>query len=167
MKKFMKFAAMAAAVLSLCVACQKDNEETPTLEGKQWVCEWVDWTEELIPAVVDFGVTVEGKCVLASEWNGVMEENVVPPCAYKIEPTDATSGVITLTIDWGDGVIGIEKYSYSNLTKTSVTFGPIQTPGPVEETKDKLFDPTFTINYEKPATLATSKIDINILTTEE
>lgn len=162
MKKFMKIAAVAAAVLAMLVSCEE--KESLTIDGKQWLCEYVDWSDELLPAVVDLGVTIEGKCILAYEWNGNMEEcGFVPICDYTVEATDATSGVITLNIDYGNGMVGYEKYSYSNLTETSVTFGPIQTPGPAEETKDKLFDPTFTINYEKPATLATSKVEITLL----
>lgn len=163
MKKMMKFAAMAVALFAF-FACEEKEDAPLTIDGKQWLCEYVDWTDELLPAVVDLGVTIEGKCILAYEWNGNMEEcGFVPICDYTVEATDATSGVITLNIDWGNGVVGSEKYSYSNLTETSVTFGPIQTPGPVEATKDQLFDPTFTINYAKPATLATSKVEITLM----
>lgn len=172
----MKFAAVAAAVLSLCVACQKDEELT--LDGKQWLCEYVDWSDELLPAVVDFGVTVPGKLVLAYEYNGNMEENgFVPICDYKIEPKDATSGTITLILlyeyentETGESMTETyyEKYSYSNLTATSVTFGPIETPGIVNAgTGDTMFEPTFTINYKEPATLATTKVEITLLEEQE
>jgi len=138
MKKFMKFAAIAAAVLSLCVACQKDNEETPTLEGKQWVFEmWYD-NDHYSSAVLDFGVTVPGKIVCAqAEPGGSEYQMLYDPSDYEIVATDATSGVIKLE------VYGLEdEYQYSKLTnKTVVLSGGI-----------------FEIDANTKATLATKKI---------
>ena len=138
MKKFMKFAAIAAAVLSLCVACQKDNEETPTLEGKQWVFEmWYD-NDNYSSAVLDFGVTVPGKIVCAqAEPGGSEYQMLYDPSDYEIVATDATSGVIKLE------VYGLEdEYQYSKLTnKTVVLSGGI-----------------FEIDANTTATLATTKI---------
>lgn len=138
MKKFMKFAAIAAAALSLCVACQKDNEETPTLEGKQWVFEmWYD-NDHYSSAVLDFGVTVPGKIVCAqAEPGGSEYQMLYDPSDYEIVATDATSGVIKLE------VYGLEdEYQYSKLTnKTVVLSGGI-----------------FEIDANTKATLATKKI---------
>lgn len=134
----MKFAAIAAAVLSLCVACQKDNEETPTLEGKQWVFEmWYD-NDNYSSAVLDFGVTVPGKIVCAqAEPGGSEYQMLYDPSDYEIVATDATSGVIKLE------VYGLEdEYQYSKLTnKTVVLSGGI-----------------FEIDANTTATLATTKI---------
>ncbi len=134
----MKFAAIAAAVLSLCVACQKDNEETPTLEGKQWVFEmWYD-NDNYSSAVLDFGVTVPGKIVCAqAEPGGSEYQMLYEPSDYEIVETDATSGVIKLE------VYGMEdEYQYSKLTnKTVVLSGGI-----------------FEIDANTTATLATTKI---------
>ena len=134
----MKFAVIAAAVLSLCVACQKDNEETPTLEGKQWVFEmWYD-NDNYSSAVLDFGVTVPGKIVCAqAEPGGSEYQMLYDPSDYEIVATDATSGVIKLE------VYGLEdEYQYSKLTnKTVVLSGGI-----------------FEIDANTTATLATTKI---------
>ena len=134
----MKFAAIAAAALSLCVACQKDNEETPTLEGKQWVFEmWYD-NDHYSSAVLDFGVTVPGKIVCAqAEPGGSEYQMLYDPSDYEIVATDATSGVIKLE------VYGLEdEYQYSKLTnKTVVLSGGI-----------------FEIDANTKATLATKKI---------
>lgn len=144
MKKFMKFAAVAAAVLSLCVACQKDDEETPTLEGKQWVFEmWynkVDGQNIYSPAVLDFGVTVPGKIVCAqAEPGGSEYQMLYDPSDYEIVETDATSGVIKLVVYGVD-----DEYKYSKLTnKTVVLSGGI-----------------FEIDENTTATLATTKIEI-------
>ena len=152
MKKFMKFAAMAAAVLSLCVACEKDEELT--IDGKQWVCEYYDSKDPVtgapifIPAIMDFGVTVPGKHLQAFSYdNGeTFEEYVMGLMDYEIEPIDATSGVITI-----QGLAGPEKYGYSELTKNSVKFSPIEYDG---------WEPTFELRYSKAATLAKKKIAI-------
>lgn len=136
----MKFAAVAAAVLSLCVACQKDDEETPSLEGKQWVFQmWYD-NDNYTSAVLDFGVTVPGKIVCAQTEPGGSEYSMLyDPSDYEIVETDATSGVIKLVVYGVD-----DEYKYSKLTnKTVVLSGGI-----------------FEIDENTTATLATTKIEI-------
>ena len=155
MKKFMKFAAMAAAVLALCVACE-EKEEAPSLEGKQWMCEYVIKYSPLTtcPAVMDLGATLPGKLIRNMAEDGTTyTEHIYGPNDYTIEPIDATSGVIIIDTEYGE-----ERYGYSELTNTSVKFSPIEVDG---------FEPLFELNYKNAATVAKSKIAVAYTPVEE
>ena len=65
MKKFMKIAAVAAAVLAMLVSCE-EKEKTPlTVEGKQWIVTFEDFTDGDLPGVIDLGYTEAERSALA------------------------------------------------------------------------------------------------------
>jgi len=141
MKKMMRFAAMAATMIALCVSCEeiknegleddKNNNEnvdgggseedvTPvSIDGKQWSFTWAAMN---VAAVLDLGVTAEGTLVF-----GVDAAAMDPSLAgsfvaygggtYTVTPTDATSGVITMADPMGGGDV---VFNYSDLTENSV-----------------------------------------------
>lgn len=130
MKKFLKVAAIAAAMIALCVSCEKDDK---SIDGKQFVFDM----EEVLPCCLDFGVTKAGTLIMAMDmygeytvetWKesfaGILEDeeelaafaqqmydathgkyiNALPyDYAYEVVPADSKSGKVVLTFSAGEG----------------------------------------------------------------
>lgn len=163
MKKFMKFAAMAAAVLFLCVACEKD--EKVSIEGKQWIVEY-DGNDGLTKGVIDLGYTEKGKISFgiqntetkAWEETGWMDMGM----SYTIEDKGNGSGIITYSYTFND-VEWIERIVFSELTANSVKFSEytfINEDGEEDTSESTLF---WGIVYDEPATVSKEKIVIELL----
>lgn len=133
MKKFLKVAAIAAAMIALCVSCEKDDK---SIDGKQFVYDMVEG-DTTIPCCLDFGVTKAGTLIMAMDmygeltvegWKmmfaGMIEDeeelaamaqqmydathgkyiNALPyDIAYEVVPADSKSGKVVLTISAGEG----------------------------------------------------------------
>lgn len=87
------------------------EEKAVDIDKKQWEFTWKkmhDW-----PSVLDLGVTTPGQAIIAYDDNGSMTSYIAAD--YTITPTDATSGVITLTL----GSL-VKELTYSEATETSV-----------------------------------------------
>ena len=163
MKKFMKFAAMAAAVLFLCVACEKD--EKVSIEGKQWIVEY-DGNDGLTKGVIDLGYTEKGKISFgiqntetkAWEETGWMDMGM----SYTIEDKGNGSGIITYSYTFND-VEWIERIVFSELTANSVKFSEytfINEDGEEDTSESTLF---WGIVYDEPAPVSKEKIVIEHL----
>lgn len=163
MKKFMKFAAVAAAVLSLCVACEKD--EKVSIEGKQWIVEY-DGLDGLTKGVIDLGYTEKGKISFgiqntetkAWEETGFMDMGM----SYTIEDKGNGSGIISYSYVWKDEEY-VERIVYSELTANSVKFSEytfINEDGEEDTSESTLF---WGIVYDEPATVSKEKIVIELL----
>ena len=107
-----------------------DDEEPatlPTPDGKQWVFNWTAMGMGDMNAVLDFGVSMPGSCVVAYDPavlgapEGTPYEifNVIN---YSFEATDATSGTISLVSYNMYGEEISQQFEYSNLTETSCFF---------------------------------------------
>ena len=174
----MKFAAVAAAVLSLCVACEKDGDVS--IEGKQWIVEF-DGNDGLTKGVIDLGYTEKGKISfgLQNTETKVWEETgwMDMGMSYTIEDKGNGSGIISYSYVWRDEEY-VERIVYSELTATSVKFDkytfintrPVLDPetneptGETEEFEDGKESTMFWgIVYDEPATLSTEKIVIELL----
>ena len=101
-----------------------EEPELPTPDGKQWS---FDWTAYGTMAVLDFGVSMEGQCVVAydpavmgaPEGTPYQIFNVI---GYEFEPADATSGILRLisTNMFGEEIA--QEFQYSDLTDYSCYF---------------------------------------------
>ncbi len=100
------------------------EQELPTPDGKQWS---FDWTAYGTMAVLDFGVSMEGQCVVAYD-PAVMGAPEGTPyqifnaIGYEFEPADATSGILRLisTNMYGEEIA--QEFQYSDLTDYSCYF---------------------------------------------
>ena len=156
MKKFMKIAAVAAAVLAMLVSCE-EKEKTPlTVEGKQWIVTFEDFTDGDIPGVIDLGYTEAGKISFGVQREGVWEETGYMDMAmpYTIEKLTETSGVISYTYTMNDMEF-TEKIPYSELTETTVKFS--------EWVEDPMETSLFWYKYDETATVSTSAIIIKLI----
>ena len=99
--------------------------ELPTPDGKQWAFTWMQMGG--VPTVLDFGVTLDGQCVVAYD-PAVMGAPEGTPyqiynmVGYDFVPTDATSGKLVLTTTNMFGEELSQEFDYSNLTETSCHF---------------------------------------------
>ena len=127
MKSIFKFAAMAFAAVAMLTACNKENPanndgdndgNTPaalSIDGKQWTAAWDAMGG--VDCVIDLGVTTPGTLYIAYDASdfGLPGYATYFTGTYTITETDATSGVITLTVDGQQAEI-----PYSNLNENSV-----------------------------------------------
>lgn len=102
-----------------------EKPELPTPDGKQWSFEMAAFGGAM--AVLDFGVSMEGQCVVAYDPAILGAPEGTPyqifnMIGYEFEPVDATSGKLTLiTVDmFGDELT--QEYEYSDLTDNSCYF---------------------------------------------
>ena len=101
--------------------------ELPTPDGKQWSFNWTAMGMGDMMAVLDFGVSMEGQCVVAydpavmgaPEGTPYQIFNVI---GYEFEPADATSGIVRLisTNMYGEEIA--QEFQYSDLTDYSCYF---------------------------------------------
>lgn len=103
----------------------KPAVDFPTPDGKQWAFTWAAMGG--VPTVLDFGVTLEGQCVVAYDpvVMGAPEGTpyqIYNMIAYEFVATDATSGKLTLTTTNMFGEELSQEFEYSNLTETSCHF---------------------------------------------
>ena len=129
--------------ISTTPAPEVPTEPTDVLDGKQYHFNWAVFGGAA--CVIDFGATVPGYCIIAYDLGG-MDPSMAGVYAaymgaeYTVGAADATSGVITLTLE-GKSV----EMPYSNLTENTI-----------EISAEALL-------YEKiNCTLATSKVEIQI-----
>ena len=102
-----------------------EEPSLPTPDGKQWAFTWMQMGG--VPTVLDFGVTLDGQCVVAYD-PAVMGAPEGTPyqiynmVGYDFVPTDATSGKLVLTTTNMYGEELSQEFDYSNLTETSCHF---------------------------------------------
>ena len=104
-----------------------DVQEVTTPDGKQWAFNWTAMGMGDMTAILDFGVTMEGQCVVAYD-PAVMGAPEGTPyqifnmIGYEFEAVDATSGKLTLisTNMFGEEIT--QEFEYSNFTGTSCYF---------------------------------------------
>jgi len=104
-----------------------EKPELPTPDGKQWSFNWTAMGMGDMMAVLDFGVTMEGQCVVAydpavmgaPEGTPYMIFNAI---GYEFEPADATSGIVRLisTNMYGEEIA--QEFQYYDLTDNSCYF---------------------------------------------
>ena len=132
MKKFLKVAAIAAAMIALCVSCEKDDK---SINGKQFMFDMVEG-DTTIPCCLDFGVTKAGYLTLAMDmygeltvegWKMMFAEMIedeaelaafaqrmydathgkyisaLSDIAYEVVPADSKSGKVVLTVSAEEG----------------------------------------------------------------
>ena len=106
-------------------AAPEEPSELPTPDGKQWTFNWMQMGG--VPTVLDFGVSLDGQCVVAYD-PAVMGAPEGTPyqiynmVGYEFVPTDATSGKLVLTTtNMFDEELS-QEFEYSNLTETSCHF---------------------------------------------
>ena len=156
MKKMMKFAAMAVAALAMLVSCDNKEKTPVTIDGKQWIVVFEDYTDGDMPGVIDLGYTEPGKISFGVQRDGVWEETGYMDMSmpYTIEKITETSGVISYTYTQNDTEF-TEKIPYSELTDKTVKFS---------EWKDDPFETSlFWYKYDATANVSTEKIVINLL----
>ena len=101
-----------------------EEPELPTPDGKQWS---FDWTAYGTMAVLDFGVSMEGQCVVAYD-PAVMGAPEGTPyqifnaIGYEFEPADATSGILRLISSNMYGEEIAQEFQYYDLTDYSCYF---------------------------------------------
>ena len=125
MKSIFKFAAMAFAAVAMLASCDNKDENGKSypdaLSGKV-----LKVASELMPGMdiyLDFGKFAEGKITMGADLDMYGMPGVYGAIndlgSYVVNPTDATSGVITRTVDNGDGTTASQDVAYSDLTATS------------------------------------------------
>lgn len=103
------------------------EEELPTPDGKQWSFNWTAMGMGDMMAVLDFGVSMEGQCVVAYD-PAVMGAPEGTPyqifnmIGYEFEPADATSGIVRLISTNMYGEELAQEFQYSDLTDYSCYF---------------------------------------------
>jgi len=104
-----------------------EKPELPTPDGKQWSFNWTAMGMGDMMAVLDFGVTMEGQCVVAydpavmgaPEGTPYMIFNAI---GYEFEPADATSGIVRLISSNMYGEEIAQEFQYYDLTDNSCYF---------------------------------------------
>lgn len=127
MKNFFRFAAIAATMLTLCVACKKAGDqgtkEPLSIDGKQWCFECVYAGMAPATAVLDLSVSEKDFMVIGMNipLMGMAEGTYMMSSAgnYRVEATDATSGKIS-AVDPDDPTASVLEINYSSLTEKSV-----------------------------------------------
>ena len=100
------------------------EQELPTPDGKQWS---FNWTAYGTMAVLDFGVSMEGQCVVAYDPSVLGAPEGTPyqifnAIGYEFVPADETSGTLKLisTDMYGDEIT--QEFKYYDLTDNSCYF---------------------------------------------
>lgn len=146
MKKIMRFAAMAATMIALCVSCEeiknegleddKNNNEnvdggeeggeenvTPvSIDGKQYVFSFKYGGMYDATGVLDLGVNMEGYAMILMNLPEMTGTDYMPISMgnYQITVTDATSGTISI-VDPSDPSGSALEITYSAATESSVS----------------------------------------------
>ena len=101
-----------------------EEPELPTPDGKQWSFKWTAYGTM---AVLDFGVSMEGQCVVAYDPAVLGAPEGTPyqifnAIGYEFEPADETSGTLKLisTDMYGDEIT--QEFKYYDLTDYSCYF---------------------------------------------
>ena len=101
-----------------------EEPELPTPDGKQWS---FNWTAYGTMAVLDFGVSMEGQCVVAYDPSVLGAPEGTPyqifnAIGYEFVPADETSGTLKLisTDMYGDEIT--QEFKYYDLTDNSCYF---------------------------------------------
>ena len=126
MKNIFKFAAMAFAAVVLAggaTSCDnKDKEDPATLNGKVLKVYVENMGGDYY---LDFGVFAKDQITMGMDGEMYGKPGTIvainPLGSFVIKATDASSGVITRTVDNGNGTTVSQDVPYSNLTKTSCT----------------------------------------------
>ncbi len=130
MKNIFRFATMALAAVVLMggvTSCDnKDEKESLTIDGKQWVTEM-----EGMGAGIDLGLKKDNTlCAFYFDLETLVAQQGMSIGEYSITTTDETSGTINTTgLDWMTGSTIEIKYEYRNLTKSSVEIDAMITTG--------------------------------------
>ena len=146
MKNILKFAAMALAAVAMLAACNKDDEEL-TLNGKV-----LKVTSSLMKQDVylDFGKFAENRITMGIDLSSMQMEGIGAMNdlgSFVIKPTNATSGVITRTVDNGNGTTSTQDVAYSELTETSCTIDLIIISSPEGAVNGEFVDVTLIDPY--------------------
>lgn len=101
--------------------------ELPTPDGKQWSFNWTAMGMGDLMAVLDFGVSMEGQCLVAIDPSvlGAPEGSpyqIFNAIGYEFEPADATSGKLTLITVNMYGEELTQEFKYYDLTDYSCYF---------------------------------------------
>ena len=103
------------------------SETFPTPDGKQWAFNWTAMGMGDMTGVLDFGVTLDGQCVVAYDPAVLGAPEGTPyqiynMIGYEFEAVDATSGKLTLITTNMYGEELTQEFEYSNLTETTCYF---------------------------------------------
>lgn len=146
MKSIFKFAAMALAAVAMLAACNKDDKKADsaelTLNGKV-----LKVTSSLMgmDVYLDFGKFAENRITMGIDLSEMGVEGIGAMNdlgSFVINPTNATSGVITRTVDNGDGTTSTQNVAYSALTETSCTIDLIVIASPEGAVNGEFVDVT-------------------------
>lgn len=126
MKNFFRFAAIAATMLTLCVACKKAGDqgtkEPLSIDGKQWCFEWGAMGTP-VDAVLDLGVSQKDMAIVAVDAAAMnlSVEGYVPyyTASYTVTATSAKEGKISL-VDPSDPSGSELVITYKDLTEKTV-----------------------------------------------
>lgn len=104
-----------------------EKPELPTPDGKQWSFNWTAMGMGDLMAVLDFGVSMEGQCIVAVDPSvlGAPEGSpyqIFNAIGYEFEPADATSGKLTLITVNMFGEELTQEFKYYDLTDYSCYF---------------------------------------------
>ncbi|MBO5498796.1 MAG: DUF4213 domain-containing protein [Bacteroidales bacterium] len=104
-----------------------EKPELPTPDGKQWSFNWTAMGMGDLMAVLDFGVSMEGQCLVAIDPSvlGAPEGSpyqIFNAIGYEFEPADATSGKLTLITVNMYGEELTQEFKYYDLTDYSCYF---------------------------------------------
>ena len=121
------FAALKANLDADCGVAGGDEISSP--DGKQWKFIWTDMGD--VPSALDFGVTAEGKLAVGYDLSAAYGDELPAEMQgmymqymawdYTVTPTDATSGVITVSSYDHFGDVVSTEGTYSNFDGTTMT----------------------------------------------
>ena len=125
MKRIIRFAAMAATMIAMCVSCEKASKEKEndsiSMEGKQYSFSFKYGGMYDATGVLDLGVNMEGFAMVLMNLPAMTGEDYMPLTAgnYTVEAKDATSGKISIVDPMDPAGLALV-INYSSLTKSSV-----------------------------------------------
>jgi hypothetical protein len=121
------FAALKANLDADCGVAGGEDVSSP--DGKQWKFIWTELGD--VPSALDFGVTAEGKLAVGYDLSAAYGDELPAEMQgmymqymawdYTITPTDATSGIITVSSYDHFGDVVSTYGSYSNFDGTTMT----------------------------------------------
>ena len=152
MKSIFKFAAMAFAAVALFASCDnKDtkSEASASIDGK--VLKVASEIMSGMDIYLDFGKFAEGRITMGMDLEMYGMPGVYGAIndlgSYVITPTNATSGVITRTVDNGNGTTSSQDIAYSELTNTSCKIDLLIISSPEGVVKGDFVDVTLVDPY--------------------